>query len=172
MTTRVVHFESIEWVLHPVILVLPMNYVTIMVQEHLIKYKIAWSSDFRSWQCLNKNVAEKKETNGDKVLTNCCFLLQSVCNRRDTHNPNPTISNQIQQTGISVGACSFSFWWRNQPNAYPGCNILRPGVADCRGLARVGFAWHAEDPGFEPGSWGDKKNVNFSPKKMKISHLR
>ena len=59
-------------------------------------------------------------------------------------NPNATKSNQIQQASLSVAACSFSFWWRNQPNTFTAQNILRSGEADCRGLPPVGFASHAE----------------------------
>ena len=38
-----------------------------------------------------------------------------------------------------------------------GRNILLAGVDDCRGLLPVGFAWHVEGLGFEPGWVRDKK---------------
>ena len=50
-------------------------------------------------------------------------------------------------------------------------NILRAGVADCRDLPPVGFAWHAEGPGIEPGLVRDKKNENFSPVLVPSHHL-
>ena len=54
---------------------------------------------------------------------------------------------------------------------HTGRNILRPGV-DCRGLARVGFAWCAEGPGVEPGVGGDKKNENVFPDLAPSHHIR
>ena len=54
-------------------------------------------------------------------------------------NPNATKSNKIQQ----AHACS--------------------GVADCCGLPPVGFTWHVEGPGIEPGSVRDNNKMRFWP---------
>ena len=74
------------------------------------------------------------------------------------HNPTlpyPTKSNK--QVFLLAHARSV-FDDVNQPNTYTGCNILRPGVADGRGLAGVWFAWHAEGPGVEPRAGCDNEN--------------
>ena len=98
---------------------------------------------------------------------------------RNYINPNPT---KIQQTGISVGACSFSFWWRNQPNTYPGRNILHPGVADCRGLVawrgwyslgmqKVRGSSHKSTKAKFPSKWHEVPELSLSSLRTEKIHV-
>ena len=77
-------------------------------------------------------------------FTTCTLIVYSVmstiCVISSAFNPYATISNKIQQANLSLGACSFSFWWRNKPNKFTACNVLCAAVADCCGLLPVVFA--------------------------------